>query len=76
LGDRIRNLPDYGDDDDADSSVNIIAQPGSTVRVSTHDDSEPPSMVRKPKWVRIVGPIVGALVTIGAVAKAIWDATH
>jgi hypothetical protein len=52
-----------------------VAQPGSHVHVSTHDDDEL-AIVRKPKVGQIVGPILGAMVTLGAVIKAIWDATH
>jgi len=73
---RIRELQQYSSDDDPDSSVQIQALPGSTVQVmASKPDSDPP-IVRKSKTVRVIAAIVGALVSIGAIAKAMWDAAH
>jgi len=72
---KIRELQEYSSDDDPDSSVQIQALPGSIVNVTAKADSEPP-IVRKSKTVRILAAIVGALISCGAIAKAMWDATH
>ncbi len=72
---KIRELQDYSYDDDADSSVNIMAQPGSVVNVTAQQDSTPP-IIKKSKTVKIVAAVAGALVSVGLVAKAMWDAAH
>lgn len=72
---KIRELQEYSYDDDADSSVQIQALPGSIVNVTAQQDSTPP-IIRRSKAVKIIAAIAGALVSVGLVAKAMWDAAH
>jgi len=74
ITEKIRELQRYDEEDDRISSVNIHVEPGGTVNVTPRDSE--PALLKKPKWARIVAPIAGAVIAIGAVAKAIWDAMH
>jgi hypothetical protein len=75
IADKIRELSLYDEDEDRDSSVNIVVEPGAIVNVSSKQDTEPP-IIRKSKTVRIIAAVAGALVSLGFVAKAVWDAAH
>lgn len=68
---KIRELRRYSYEDDADSSVNIVAQPGSTVVVNP--DSEP-TMVRLPKWAKVAAGVVGAIAGLAAIIKTAYEA--
>ncbi|MEI9950795.1 MAG: hypothetical protein WDO74_17900 [Pseudomonadota bacterium] len=72
---KIRELQAYSYDDDADSSVNIRVEPGAIVNVTAQQDSLAP-FIKKSKAVKIVAAVAGALVSLGLVAKAMWDAAH
>jgi hypothetical protein len=52
-------------------TVNIVAQPGSTVIINP--DSDPP-LVRRPKWVKVGLSIVAALAGAWTIAQAIHEA--
>jgi len=72
---KIRELQEYSSDDDPDSSVQIQALPGSIVNVTAAKDSDPP-IIRRSKAAKVVAAVVGALISVGLVAKAMWDAAH
>lgn len=74
---KIRELREYTDDDE-DTSVNIVAQPGSHVHVNSDpeiaEDDIP--LKKAPRWAKTVASVVGALVGLATLAKAIWQATR
>ena len=70
---KFRELQSYDYEDDADSSVNIVAQPGAIVHVQAEKASELP-LLPKPKWVKVLVSIVAALAGVAAVVKAAIDA--
>lgn len=69
---KIRELQAYSYDDDADSSVQIQALPGSVVNV--HADGEPSNpLVRFPKWAKILGAVIGTLAGLAGAARAAYE---
>lgn len=74
---RIRGLRAYsGDDEDTSVTGNhgIVAMPGSTVVL--RPDSEAPLSERTRAWRKTAVRVVGALMGLATVIKAIWEATR
>lgn len=80
IAEKIRELQAYADVEDDDTTVtgnhNIVAMPGSHVHITSDPDMESEiPMARFPKWGRTVAKVLGALVGLGTLAKAIYEAT-
>ena len=70
---QIRELQTYIEEDDRDSSVNIVVEPGWIV--NANQDSEAPERLFKlPKCAKIFVAGVSALVGVAAVVQAVLDA--
>jgi len=74
---RIRELQEYSYDDESDSSVQIQALPGSVVNVrASLADSDAPTSTRSRERKKLAVRIVGALLGLATIIKAIWEATR
>src|SRR6478609_1769084 len=80
IGEKIRHLDAYADDDDEVSQTgnhNIVAMPGSHVHIasdSDDSDSEVPPRWLAPKWAKLLAKIIGALAGAGMVGNALYEA--
>ena len=76
IAEKLRELALYTDEDSEDSSVHIVAQPGSIVHVhSEHDDDEAlAKIVKLPKWAKPAAKIAGILGGLYLVLKAAYEA--
>ena len=89
IADKIRELLARGEienelhtytDEDDDTTVtgnhNIVAMPGSHVHITSDPDMESEiPMAKIPRWAKVAAGVVSALIGVGSVVKAIWEAT-